>query len=281
MTDQEMTHYALERINELYDAGFTQENVAIKLYDGDQRQAALIRRQFIKEHGFIDPGDTILDSSEGEAFVPIDGRNQYLGGVLIRKLDERLTIHSLLHELSHVFCGVNEIDGGGFYGRFCLNNEDTQYDGYINSGYAIWREAIAEVMANSIYPIEQPENLGTKRMQMQIDNYKGHLKPAMPPGNNPTEKYALSNMIDVIMNTTDVRNGIQWEELEKKLKEHDTPYLGVVEAVFRKMTEGRNVDGVLIPNYKTTPEFIATLGETFIIEKSQALMKMLAMGRVG
>ncbi len=56
-----------------------------------------------------------------------------------------------LHELSHIFCTHNEIKGGDFYRKYCCDNSgDTYTDGIMNAGYAIWRELIADIMADCI-----------------------------------------------------------------------------------------------------------------------------------
>ena len=53
-----------------------------------------------------------------------------------------------LHEISHLYCTQNEILGGHFFDKYCMGSGVE--DGMINAGYVIWREAIADIMADSI-----------------------------------------------------------------------------------------------------------------------------------
>ena len=62
--------------------------------------------------------------------------NFTLGGVL----------QMFLHEISHLYCTKNEIDGGGFFDKYCMGSGPE--DGMMNAGYAIWREAVADIMAD-------------------------------------------------------------------------------------------------------------------------------------
>ena len=56
--------------------------------------------------------------------------------------------HILLHELAHIFCTRNEIDGDNFFERYCMDDTiSREEDGTINAGYAVWRELIAELIA--------------------------------------------------------------------------------------------------------------------------------------
>ena len=41
-----------------------------------------------------------------------------------------------------------EIDGGNFFDKYCMGSGPE--DGMMNAGYAIWREAVADIMADSI-----------------------------------------------------------------------------------------------------------------------------------
>lgn len=56
--------------------------------------------------------------------------------------------HTLLHELAHIYCVHNELNGKNFYDRYCNETAPTvEEDGVINAGFAIWRECIAEIIA--------------------------------------------------------------------------------------------------------------------------------------
>jgi hypothetical protein len=49
----------------------------------------------------------------------------------------------LLHELAHIYCLHNELDGASFYNTYCEGFTDNSIeDGQINAGYGVWRECI-------------------------------------------------------------------------------------------------------------------------------------------
>ncbi len=54
-------------------------------------------------------------------------------------------MHTLIHEIAHCFCTRNEIDGGNFYEKHCKTESEN-----ISIGYKIWREAIADIIAEKI-----------------------------------------------------------------------------------------------------------------------------------
>lgn len=135
-----------------------------------------------------------------------------------------------------------------------------------DAGYAIWREVIAEVMAQRCQPDMTRRVLGTPGMQEEIDFYREHMMPQMPPEGNPAEKYYLSEMIDVIMSTEDVRNRKSWAELEEKLVEHNALYLDVVKVVYDHLLEE--------PIYEITPDLMEKIGNLFVAQKVDWLIEL-------
>lgn len=75
-------------------------------------------------------------------------------GILVREdmdIPEYEWHHIFLHELSHILACREEIGGELFYDLFCVDYaESPEEDGYINAGYAIWREFSAELFAMDI-----------------------------------------------------------------------------------------------------------------------------------
>ena len=293
MTDSKIKQAAFNAINAVFDAGFSEKNVVVEFFDEEAGadEIGAQRARFIEKYGFRDPGVNWI-RGDGEAFFARDhvsievckdsskgvsagiAEGSYIAGVLIRRFrDHGLTVHTLCHELGHVFCFYNEIDGGDFYGRFCETGSGTYADvvmnGCVNAGYAIWREVVAEVMARACTSGLIAVKLGTAEMQNAIDFYREHMMEDFP-NTSAREKYYLAVMCDEIMGTEDVLSGKKWPEIEKKLIGHNTPYLQVVE----KVLEGiRNV-----PMYKITPEFVTEIGKRFINEKTRLLQGAERLG---
>ncbi|MDL2264462.1 hypothetical protein LJC31_07415, partial [Synergistaceae bacterium OttesenSCG-928-I11] len=76
---------------------------------------------------------------------------------MVLRIDYKITEHRLrrivFHELMHIYCGKIEVDGEHFIDVFGSRHtsdpdpEDRDYDGYLNAGYFIWSEFIAEYTA--------------------------------------------------------------------------------------------------------------------------------------
>ena len=83
------------------------------------------------------------------SFIGID--NGGIDGILLRTdipYQPGELRHIFLHELAHIFCAHNELDGKSFFDEYCMDYAPTkEEDGIINAGYAVWRECIAEIIA--------------------------------------------------------------------------------------------------------------------------------------
>ena len=84
-------------------------------------------------------------------------------------------LHIFLHELAHIFCAHNELDGKSFFDEYCEGYAQTnEEDGMINAGYAVWRECIAEIIAIEcddncdIFPIRDKKKM-LAQLREEID----------------------------------------------------------------------------------------------------------------
>lgn len=113
-------------------------------------------------------------------------------GILIREDLDLQPVewrHVILHELSHIVCTRDEIEGGFFikkYGNFYFDN--TIEDGYINAGHAIWREFVAELFAVSIDDNTFPFTLRQARKEILYLNK--FVRPRIDKS-----KVSLSNLL--------------------------------------------------------------------------------------
>ena len=94
-----------------------------------------------------------FENISAEAFV-----GEKCDGVMIRAdlpFPEMELIQIFVHEIAHIYCTRNEIEGGKFYEKYCDapnhpiygENIDSRMNGYINAGYAVWREMIADIIS--------------------------------------------------------------------------------------------------------------------------------------
>ena len=250
--EEDLVECAVNAMNEVFGAEFKKDNLVVCFHDPDQD----VRDAFMQRHGFEVEGT----GEDGIAEAFCYGKDGKDGILICRMADEGQIFHTLLHELSHIFCIHNEIEGGHFFDRYCMGERSIE-DGTINAGYAIWREIIAEVMAKEISPDMKSRKLD-KSMQREIDHYRKVTSPL-----NPADKYALSNMIDTIMCMDEVKGGISWTDLEAKLTALDTPYMSVVELAFSQLRNDKP--------YEISADFIMELGNAFLVAKAARLVKEL------
>lgn len=156
-----------------------------------------------------------------------------------------------LHEISHLYCTQNEVSGGHFFDKYCMGSGVE--DGMINAGYAIWREAIADIMADSILS----EN-ATLTLPMVKDEIR-HLNREISIG-NPNSKKAMSLILAYIMISAEVATTADWKvtekEIRKTIKFEEPIVYGILEMFFEQLHTS--------PFWTITPEFITELGQMYL-----------------
>lgn len=191
------------------------------------------------------------ENMAAEAFV----REQY-NGVMIRSdlpFPEIELIQIFTHEIAHIYCTRNEIDGGNFYDRFCNNpnhpiygeNIDSQMNGYISAGYAVWREAIADIIS-----IETMLDI----CQFKITNDMIKRLYSQMQYGNPDVKRATSMLIAYVM----LKNE---EDIAKRYTYFSKSTVRMMELVADKLS--------VQPFFEITPEFIAKLGYIYLKSLSE------------
>ena len=137
-----------------------------------------------------------FENMAAEAFVS-DGHM----GVMLRidlTFPEAELLQIYAHEIAHIYCTLNEIKGESFYTKYCDapdhpvygENVSTQMNGFVNAGYAIWREAIADIISVEATCDVIPYQFTKK---MVSDAYE------QVQYGNPYAKRAASNMITYAM----------------------------------------------------------------------------------
>ena len=140
---------ALEMFNNCLDSDINKDNLRIDFFvpeNGIKVYERFCSRYFPKHLDEPYKSNGYFDEIAAQAFV-----SESCYGVLIREdIDFTLgeVLQMFLHEISHLYCTQNEVSGGHFFDKYCMGSGVE--DGMINAGYAIWREAIADIMADSI-----------------------------------------------------------------------------------------------------------------------------------
>ena len=243
---------ALDLFNDCLGSDISKENTIIAFFE--PRNGIEVYEELCKEH-FPDllaenyMADGYFDSFAAQAFV-----NDKEYGVLIRSdigfsLSEIL--YTFLHEISHLYCTRNEIQGGHFFERYCMGSGEE--DGMFNAGYAIWREAIADIMADSV--LSDSTTVTLNEVKLEVDRLVESLSIA-----NADSKKCMSLVIAYIMLSKEVAGTESWQKAEAEIEKcfcfKDSMLLMILRLVFDNLHES--------PFWQITPEFIQELGGEYI-----------------
>ena len=175
-------------------------------------------------------------------------------GILIASdiaLPPKEIIMTFLHEIAHLFCTKNEVSGGAFFEKYCSGTGTL--DGMINAGYAIWREAIADITADAA--ISDFATMTLADVHDEVMRQYTALSFA-----NPASKRAMSLIIAYIMISKEIACTEDWHKAEAAIIEYfrfdDPRVIKIFELVFRKLHKQ--------PFWEITPEFITELGDLYL-----------------
>lgn len=255
-SQSELTKYfyeALDMFNDCLDSDISKDNLVLDYFNPENGVA--VYERFCQEHfpnmleetNYKEPG--YFASVGAQAFV---SDSKY--GVLINeRIDFTLAevLQTFLHEISHLYCTRNEIEDGNFFDKYCMGSGPE--NGMMNAGYAIWREAVADIMADSV--ISDYTTTTLRQVRPIVQEYFQMLVPR-----NPGAKKAMSLIIVFIMISSEVASVTQWElaekEIAKAIQIEDRLLFSILKQVFEQLQSGCF--------WKITPDFIITLGETYL-----------------
>ena len=136
-------------------------------------------------------------------------------GILVREdmdIPEYEWHHIFLHELSHILACREEIGGELFYDRFCMDYaESPEEDGYINAGYAIWREFSAELFAMDLDDDCTPFSIN------EVKNYIINLCKEITL-DNPNAKEAMYRLLIYLFKSDDYYLSKDADEFLERIK---------------------------------------------------------------
>ena len=262
---RELTEYfyeALDMFNDCLDSDISKGNLVLDYFNPENGVA--VYERFCQEHfpnmleetNYKEPG--YFASVGAQAFV---SDSEY--GVLINeRIDFTLAevLQTFLHEISHLYCTRNEIEGGNFFDKYCMGSGPE--DGMMNAGYAIWREAVADILADSV--ISDYTTITLNQVKPIVKEYYQMLIPS-----NTSAKKAMSLIIVYIMISSEVAFVTQWELAEKEIAKviqiEDRLLLSILKQVFEQLHSGCF--------WEITPDFIITLGETYLCLVSDRFLR--------
>lgn len=253
-TENELTailYSAMECFNDVMDFDITADNTIISFFT--PLNGVEVYERFCNENF----PDWIHENYTEEGYFESFSAFAFVGekyGLMIRsdlKWSSSEYFRIFLHEISHIFCTVNEIEGGGFYKKYCLGSGIE--DGIINAGYAVWREAIADIMADAVYG-----NMAMISLR-DIKSEAVRLYDLILP-DNPDSKKCMSLIIAYLMISYEVAGTDNWAAAKKAIREiigfNDEFIYHIAKTVFINLHDS--------PFWTITVTFIINMGELYI-----------------
>ena len=191
------------------------------------------------------------------------GKENNIDGILYRedKIESPSSIcHIFLHELAHIFLVRNEFDGKNFYDTYCEGCYEVGSieDGFVNAGYAIWRETVAEIIAR-----ELDNNCYTFKMAEKSKMLNFYYKELQSKG----WKVYLSIILMEVLTSNEFEQRKNWEDIMPKLRvfklfKNNSYLIKAVELLYKHLRS---------KIFDIDVEFIMDLGEisTLVLENSK------------
>ncbi len=252
-TEAELTDYfykALDLFNEKLDTDMNRDTVKVRFFN--PQNGLDVYKSFCQEffpNQLEDVDAEYFNFIAAEAFQEEDSY-----GVLIREdidYEEVDVIFTFLHEISHMFCTKNEIPTGDFYNRYCQGNGI--HDGYLNAGYAIWREAVADIMADSI--LSEYSSLSLFNLDDELNRLYQLVISKLP-----NSKKSMSLIIVYVMISKEVCGETEWnsvvDTVESVFDIKDKHLMSILKLVFENIHQN--------PFWRITPDFIEEVGTHYI-----------------
>lgn len=253
-TEEEITQIlleAMESFNDVLDFNISLDNTVIAFFT--PQNGVEIYERFCNENF----PNRVHDNYKADGYFESMAASAFVGskyGILIRsdlKWSSYEYFRVFLHEISHIFCTVNEIEGGEFYDKYCQGSGIE--DGIINAGYAVWREAIADITVDAVC---------SDMALISLKNVRNDIVQLydMISSSNPNSKKCMSIIIAYLMISSEVAGTENWDEAEKAIRNNinfkDDFIYRIAEIVFKNLNNG--------DFWTITLDFIVDLGETYI-----------------
>lgn len=233
----EVLEEAIALFGECLEANFRSENIIIELFEENSKYEVF--ETFCKKHFPYRLSDSYRNEGyfDFRASAFIGKGNDEIDGILVRTdidyMPNELR-HTLLHELAHIYCVHNELDGKDFFDLYCNGTAPTtEEDEIINAGYAIWRECIAEVIAIELDDTCYITSLSSKK------KYLSSLIDKIDPHNG---KLATSMILTAVMTSEEVERSKEWKSAVNslvRLKLFEEPmFHDMFEKVFHQLRNG-------------------------------------------
>lgn len=262
---------AISIFNQRMGTGFSKDKLVLTCFITEDQEE--IFEQFCSKYFPYRLNDRYHEDGyfdfRASSFVGMD--NGGIDGILLRtdisyQPDELL--HIFLHELAHLFCVHNELDGRSFFEEYCVGYATTkEEDGIINAGYAVWRECIAEIIAIELD--DCCDIVPLKDKKDALSQFRNEIEPV-------DGKLLVSEILAAVMTSTEVETAGSWEDAEKEIGKlglfTDPPEMDLFRLVYAQLrTTFVEID----------VDFIHELGYLYLNILSLAAIRNLCGNRLG
>ena len=259
-----LVYSTMEEMNAKLETDFSEDTVEIAFFvpnNGIAVYEALCSRYFPSHLSEDYKKESFFLSFAAMAFV-----GEEKDGILIREdLDLSLAEwhHIILHELSHLLVIREELNGENFYQKYCVDYaENTEEDGIINAGYAIWREFSAEVFALDLDDSIMPYSLNDASSRIN------KLLPLISPP-DPIAKEALQKSLNYLFKSDDYYFAEDEEEFIERIAKSKAKKLLDFELVIRHIYKHLSHECA----WEIDLDFIRDLGYFYTLGATNKLLK--------
>ena len=260
----DIVYSTMEEMNEKLDTEFSKDNVEIAFFvpeNGIAVYEALCSRYFPSHLSEKYKNEGYFLSFAAMAFV-----GEEKDGILIREDLDLPSVewhHIFLHELSHILVIREELNGENFFDKYCVDYADnSEEDGIINAGYAIWREFSAEVFAQDLDDSIMPYSLNDAAARIN------ELLPLVSPP-DPIAKEALQRSLNLLFKSDDYYFAENEEDFIKRISKSKAKKLLDFELVIRHIYKHLSKECA----WEIDLEFIRDLGTFYLLGASQKLFR--------
>ena len=261
---------AIESFNSSMGTNYSLDNIRIEMFSNSD--AAQTYTSFVNAYGFPfeDPSKRDFSLTVAEAFVGNTDcdDSSHIDGILVSAelpvgfQNPSTYYEALIHELAHIFCTTHEIPtaqkaGQRFYDLYCGDDSSTAdnslLNGQVNAGHAIWREVIADIIADKISSKRALSIDDIIGQAMQFASYVTVL--------NNDAKIALQRYLSIVLLAKEIKNARSRISVSRTLELYKLPFRTIVLMAYDNLKKE--------PFYAIDFDFINELGTQYIAGRIQ------------
>lgn len=253
---QQLVYETMEEINRKLGTAFSKERLEIAFFTPEigvsvyeklcEQYFPKYLREEYKKRGYF------------ESFAAMAFLGKEKDGILIREdldFSRQDWHHVIMHEFSHIIAARDELDGEIFFDKYCIGyaKNDVE-DGWINAGYAIWREFSAEMFALDLDDYVLPYSLNDAKERIK------ELLPTIAIGEQ-CAKEAMYKSLNLIFKSDEYYLSKSEDDFIRRIKGSKVSEILIFEPVIRLIFAHLLQECA----WKIGVEFISSLGCQYLM----------------